>query len=123
MKVVGCTSKTDCWMASAGLLAGKPGGLTSSEALARGLVLVIVNPIPGQEERKSDHFLQEGVEIRCNNLPALAYKIDTLLADHGRLSRMQEAAKRMARPDAASKVVATILQAKQVNASSLPSSN
>jgi processive 1,2-diacylglycerol beta-glucosyltransferase len=71
-----------------------------------------VNPIPGQEERNSDHFLEEGVGIRCNNLPALAYKIDTLLADHDRFSRMQEAARRMARPDAASEVVSTVLGAK-----------
>ena len=100
------------YMAAADLLVGKPGGLTSSEALARGLVLVIINPIPGQEERNSDHFLEEGVEIRCNNLPALAYKIDTLLADPGRFSRMREAAKRMARPNAASEVVSTVLKVK-----------
>ncbi len=112
MTIVGFTKEMDSWMAAADLLVGKPGGLTSSEALARGLVLVIVNPIPGQEERNSDHFLEEGVGIRCNNLPALAYKIDTLLADHRRFSRMQEAARQMARPDAASAVVATVLKGK-----------
>ncbi|HUL29700.1 MAG TPA: glycosyltransferase [Thermodesulfobacteriota bacterium] len=112
MKIVGFTREMDSWMAAADLLVGKPGGLTSSEALARGLVLVIVNPIPGQEERNSDHFLEEGVAIRCNNLPALAYKIDTLLADQERFLRMQQAVKRMARPDAASEVVSTVLKAK-----------
>lgn len=75
-------------------------------------VLRYTNPIPGQEERNSDHFLEEGVGIRCNNLPALAYKIDTLLADKGRFSRMQQAVKRMARPDAASEVVSIVLRPK-----------
>ncbi len=112
MKIVGFTSEMDSWMAAADLLVGKPGGLTSSEALARGLVLVIVNPIPGQEERNSDHFLEEGVGIRCNNLPALAYKIDTLLADGERLLRMQQAVRRMSRPDAAMKVVSTVLKSR-----------
>jgi processive 1,2-diacylglycerol beta-glucosyltransferase len=112
MKIVGFTREMDSWMAAADLLVGKPGGLTSSEALARGLVLVIVNPIPGQEERNSDHFLEEGVGIRCNNLPALAYKIDTLLADEARFSRMQQAVKRMARPEAASEVVSIVLKPK-----------
>ena len=37
----------DEYMAAGDLLVGKPGGLTSSEALARGLVLTIVHPIPG----------------------------------------------------------------------------
>jgi processive 1,2-diacylglycerol beta-glucosyltransferase len=110
MKIIGFTDEMDSWMAASDLLVGKAGGLTSSEALARGLALVIVNPIPGQEERNSDHFLEEGVGIRCNNLPALAHKIDTLLADKERFSRMQQAVKRMARPDAASGVVSTVLR-------------
>lgn len=112
MKVIGFTKEMDSWMAASDLLVGKAGGLTSSEALARGLVLVIVNPIPGQEERNSDHFLEEGVGIRCNNLPALAYKIDTLLADRERFARMQQAAARMAKPSAAREIVSTVLKSR-----------
>ncbi|NWG04308.1 MAG: hypothetical protein HXY44_15755 [Syntrophaceae bacterium] len=37
----------------------------------------------------SEHFLEEGVALRCNHLPALAYKIDHLLSDIERLSRMK----------------------------------
>lgn len=59
-------------LAAADLLLGKPGGLTSSEALARGLALVIVHSIPGQEERNADHLLEAGAALRGNNLPALA---------------------------------------------------
>ena len=95
-------------MAAADLLVGKAGGLTSAEALARGLGLVIVNPIPGQEERNADHFLEEGVAIRCNNIPALAFKIDRLLADKKRFSTMQESAKRLARPHAAEEIASII---------------
>ena len=109
MKIVGFTNEMDSWMAASDLLVGKSGGLTSSEALARGLVLVVVNPIPGQEERNSDHFLEEGVAIRCNNLPALPFKIDTLLSDKERFSRMRQAVKRLARPHAASEIVSIVL--------------
>jgi len=112
MEIIGFTDEMDSWMAASDLLVGKAGGLTGSEALARGLVLVIVNPIPGQEERNSDHFLEEGVGIRCNDLPALAYKIDTLLADGERLLRMRQAVKRMARPNAALEVVSTVLKSR-----------
>ena len=48
----------DEYMSAADLIVGKPGGLTTCEALAKGLVFVIVNPIPGQEERNSDHLLE-----------------------------------------------------------------
>lgn len=109
VKVTGFTGEMEKWMSAADLLVGKAGGLTSAEALARGLVLVIINPIPGQEERNTDHFLEEGVAIRCNNIPALAFKIDSLLANKERLSIMQQAAKRLARPHAAREIVSIIL--------------
>jgi processive 1,2-diacylglycerol beta-glucosyltransferase len=108
MKIVGYTTEMDRWMAAADFLVGKAGGLTSSEALARRLLLIIVNPIPGQEERNSDHFLEEGAAIRCNNLPALAFKIDALLDDPERIARMRGAVQRLAKPDAAAAIVSIV---------------
>src|SRR5205807_6196606 len=100
------------YMAAADLVVGKPGGLTTSEALARDLVYVIVSPIPGQEERNADHLLEEGAAIRCNNLPVLAYKIDRLLDDPARLAAMRANARRLARPHAAHDIVAKLLALK-----------
>jgi len=108
VKIVGFTPEMERWMAASDLLVGKAGGLTSSEALASGLVMVIINPIPGQEERNSDHLLEEGVAVRCNNLPALAYKIDSLLSDKERFDRMRQAVRRLARPNAAADVVSLV---------------
>jgi processive 1,2-diacylglycerol beta-glucosyltransferase len=108
VKIVGFTTEMERWMAASDLLVGKAGGLTSSEALASGVVMVIVNPIPGQEERNSDHLLEGGVAIRCNNLPALAYKIDALLSDKERFDRMRHAVRRLARPNAAADVVSLV---------------
>jgi processive 1,2-diacylglycerol beta-glucosyltransferase len=112
LHVVGYTTEMDEYMAAADLLVGKPGGLTSSEALARGLALVIVHPIPGQEERNADHLLEAGVAIRCNNLPVLAYKIDRLLAEPAHLAAMQANARLLARPHAARDIAATLLGTK-----------
>jgi processive 1,2-diacylglycerol beta-glucosyltransferase len=113
INVIGFTREMDEYMAAADILLGKPGGLTTSEALARGLVFVIVNPIPGQEERNSDHLLEEGVALRCNNLPTLAYKIDTLLDDPGRMKRMQKNARRLAQPSSAQTIVKKLLELNQ----------
>jgi processive 1,2-diacylglycerol beta-glucosyltransferase len=110
LHVVGYTTEMDEYMAAADLLVGKPGGLTSSEALARGLALVVVHPIPGQEERNADHLLEAGVAIRCNNLPALAWKIDRLLDDAERLATMRANARRLARPDAARDIAAALVE-------------
>ena len=108
--LLGFTTEMDELMAAADLFVGKPGGLTTSEALAKGLPMVVINPIPGQEERNSDHLLEEGVAIRCNNLPALAYKIDNLLKTPGKLAWMAENARNLGRPDAAFTVVDRLME-------------
>jgi processive 1,2-diacylglycerol beta-glucosyltransferase len=109
VKPFGYTTEMDELMTAADLVLGKPGGLTTSEALAKGLVFVIVNPIPGQEERNSDHLLEAAVAIRCNNLPTLTYKLDRLLADHKRFATMQANARAMGRPNAAREIVNKLL--------------
>ena len=108
VKVLGYTSEMSTWMAASDLIVGKPGGLTTSEALARGLIMVIVNPVPGQEERNSDHLLEEGAAIRCNNLAALAYKIEALLLDNDRFNNMQNAVQRIRRPHAAFDIASVV---------------
>ena len=98
---VGFTTDMDKYMASADILVGKAGGLTTSEALARALPMALIEPIPGQEERNADHLLEAGAAIRCNNLPAAAWKIATLVDQPEKLRAMKQAARTMAHPGAA----------------------
>jgi processive 1,2-diacylglycerol beta-glucosyltransferase len=83
----------------------KPGGLTTSEVLARGAVMAIVNPIPGQESRNNDYLLENGAAIKVNNIGTLAYKLDCLLEDSARLAQLKANVARLARPRAAFDVV------------------
>jgi len=104
LRAVGFTGEMDQFMAAADLLVGKAGGLTTSEALARGLPMALIEPIPGQEERNADHLLEAGAAIRCNNLPAAAWKIGKLLENPYRMEQMKAAARTMARPRAAAHI-------------------
>src|SRR6266446_8981101 len=101
---LGFTTEMDKYMAAADLMVGKAGGLTTSEALARGLPMALIEPIPDQEERNADHLLEAGAAIRCNNLPAATWKIAALLDDSARLKRMREAARSLGRPGAATAI-------------------
>jgi processive 1,2-diacylglycerol beta-glucosyltransferase len=105
VRILGFTDQIDEWMAAADLVVSKPGGLTTSEALARGAVMVVVNPIPGQESRNSDYLLENGAAIKGNNVATLAYKVDALLADQKRLAQLKANVTRLARPRAAYDVV------------------
>ncbi len=101
LQIIGFTKEMDEWLAMADIVVSKPGGLTTSETLARGAVMAIVNPIPGQESRNSDYLLENGVAIKINNLATLPMKIEQLLHDPERLATMKKRSRLLGKPDAA----------------------
>jgi processive 1,2-diacylglycerol beta-glucosyltransferase len=110
VKVLCFTDQMDELMAAAEVVVSKPGGLTTSEALARGCAMVVVNPIPGQESRNSDFLLENGAAIKINNLPTLSMKLGALLSDPQRLARMRDNARKIAKPQAAFDVAVRALR-------------
>src|SRR5207248_10782763 len=110
VKVLGFTDQMDELMAVADLVVSKPGGLTTSETLARGAAMVIVNPIPGQESRNSDFLLENGAAIKVNNLATLAFKVNELLRESERLAQLKANARRLGKPRAAFDVVERSLE-------------
>lgn len=109
VRVLGFTDKVHEWMRAADVVVTKPGGLTVSEALACGLPMVIMNPIPGQETRNSDYLLEHGAAIKVNNVRLLGHRVGTLLSDGPRLQALRAAAQTIARPHAAREIVADAL--------------
>jgi processive 1,2-diacylglycerol beta-glucosyltransferase len=100
-KVLGFTHHIHELMAVADVIMSKPGGLTTSEVLASGAAMAIVNPIPGQESRNSDYLLEQGAAIKINNLATMAVKLEDLLGSPGKLDAIKANARRIAKPDAA----------------------
>ena len=107
--VIGYTTEMNRWMGAATLLIGKPGGLTISEAMVSCLPMVIVSPIPGQEERNSDQLLEKGMAIKCNDFTTLSYKVEKLLASPEHLEQMRSNALSWGHPYAALTIVRTLL--------------
>ena len=109
-KVLGFTDQMDELMLLADVVVSKPGGLTTSEVLARGAAMAIVNPVPGQESRNSDFLLENGAAIKINNVATLKHKLTELLGDRPRLSRLKENAKKLGRPHAALDIARKVLK-------------
>jgi processive 1,2-diacylglycerol beta-glucosyltransferase len=107
--VLGFTDQIDELMACADLVVSKPGGLTTSETLARGCAMAIVNPIPGQESRNSDFLLENGAAVKINNVATMTHKLTKLLDDDRELNRLKANAKRLGKPRAAYDVAALAL--------------
>ena len=108
-RVLGYTAEMPQLLRDADLFVGKPGGLSASECMAAGLPMVLVNPIPGQEVRNGDYLMEQGAAIRCNTPSTIGWKLDQILGEPGRLQRMQAAAERIGRPDAAAQVLRRLL--------------
>ncbi|BCW54437.1 MULTISPECIES: MGDG synthase family glycosyltransferase [unclassified Arthrobacter] len=108
-RVLGFTAEMPELLRRADLFVGKPGGLAAAECMAAGLPMVLVNPIPGQEVRNGDYLMEQGAAVRCNTPATIGWKIDELLREPGRLQRMQAAARRTGRPDAAADVLTGLL--------------
>lgn len=90
VKVLEYTNKIPELMAISDLVVSKPGGLTTSESLASNLPMIIINPIPGQEEENAE-FLEEkgiGIWIRKNDS---AYEIfKDLFSNPEKLEKMKK---------------------------------
>jgi processive 1,2-diacylglycerol beta-glucosyltransferase len=108
-RVLGFTAEMPQLLRRADLFVGKPGGLSASECMAAGLPMVLVNPIPGREVRNGDYLIEQGAAVRCNITATIGWKIDEVLREPGRLQRMQAAAQRTGRPDAAADVLTGLL--------------
>ena len=101
---VGHTDSMQIYMAAADLMIGKSGGLTSSECLASRLPMLIVNAIPGQEERNANHLLEHGAAL-CGNIRTLTYKLDKIISSPQHLKDMSDAAAEMGNADSARTIV------------------
>lgn len=63
VKILEYTDKVPQLMSISDLVVTKPGGLTTTESLASGLPIVIINPIPGQEEENAAYLEKNKVAI------------------------------------------------------------
>jgi processive 1,2-diacylglycerol beta-glucosyltransferase len=108
--VLGFTNEMHELMMAADLVMTKPGGLTTSEALACGAAMIVVNPIPGQESRNSDFLLENGAAIKMNNLATLTYKLKGLLKEPERIRQLKQNARYLGKPDAAFQIAQAALQ-------------
>ena len=95
-------------MDSADLYLTKPGGLSTSEAAAKGLPMVLVNAVSGCEEYNLRYFTRSGLADTASDPEALAELCICLLSDPERLAAMGEAGKKLPRKNSAELIYASL---------------
>lgn len=98
-------------MSVADLMISKPGGVTTSEAIAMELPLLIFNPLPGQEEDNANYLVQTGIAIRAEDEQDLLLKIDSILYDSFSLLSMRQKTKQFQTKTSSLDALAVILRA------------
>ncbi|MGB2869354.1 MAG: glycosyltransferase [Bacteroidota bacterium] len=88
-------------MDASDVLISKSGGLTSAEAMAKRLPLIVVDPIPGQESRNADIIVEHGAGWKAIDLANLSYKLHSVLKNPKILAHAQRATALLAKPNAA----------------------
>lgn len=89
------------YMHAADAFVTKPGGLSTAEALAAEVPLVLCKPLPGQEERNVKVLTEWGAAVRAKTVADLPRVLMNVLTDSSRRRRMIAAARRYGRPNAA----------------------
>jgi len=109
LRAIGFTGEMEKLMAAADLVVTKPGGLTISECLALGRPMLLISPIPGQEEHNAGFLMEQGAAWLAYDTIGLRYKVGLLMREPARLAAMAECSRRLGRPDAARAVLERVL--------------
>ena len=98
--VLGFTDKVPELMSASDFVITKPGGLTSTECLAMCKPMIIINPIPGQEEQNSIYFTNNGTAVRTYKNEPLEHVLDIVMNNPKRVEQMVEMCKIIGKPNA-----------------------
>ncbi len=96
----GYTDKISLLMDASDCIVSKPGGLTTSEALAKRLPMIICNPIPGQEDRNAEFLLNAGVAVTLSKTASLSDVVYQLFHNPERIELMKKNIDLIRRPHA-----------------------
>jgi processive 1,2-diacylglycerol beta-glucosyltransferase len=110
VKIFGHTRSIARLMDAADLLVSKPGGLTTAESLAKGLPMMMISPIPGQEERNARFLLRHGAAERVAGAEDLARRVEFLLERPDAMRRRRERTMSLGRPRAAFDAAEAVLE-------------
>jgi processive 1,2-diacylglycerol beta-glucosyltransferase len=101
LRLMGFVTYVDDIIAASDLVITKAGGLIISEVLARGIPLVIFDPIPGHEEWNADFVVSNGAGVQLRMAQSVPATVAHLIHNPPLLGHMRTRAFAIARPHAA----------------------
>lgn len=109
IKVLPFTDKVPELMSISDLVITKPGGLTVSESLASHLPLIVINPIPGQEEENAEFLEKAGCAVWLKKGLDTNDILSSILNSGDKLKNMKENSIKLAKGSSTEDICKTIL--------------
>ena len=109
VRVLPFTDKVPELMSISSVVITKPGGLTTTESLVSNLPIIVINPLPGQEEENA-LFLEQnnvGVWIRKDDNPEVI--LSQIFNSPNKLAEMKEHTKLLAKPNSTKQICDTLV--------------
>ena len=106
----GFVHNVEVMMSASDCIVSKPGGLTVSEALAKNLPMLLVDPIPGHEERNVEFLVNNGMAALVTKHFPIDEAVYELFANPTRLQTVRQTMKAVAHPDATERLADFVLQ-------------
>lgn len=101
---LGFIDNVDEYMDASDAIITKPGGLTTSEALAKKIPLILSDPLPGQEDRNIEFLVNTGVAINITPTFPLENALYQIFDSNWRCKHIMDAVENLAKPNAASDI-------------------
>ena len=109
VKVLGFTNQIPELMSISDLVVTKPGGMTTTESLASNLPMIVINPIPGQEEENAEFLEEKGIAIWLKKDDNISEILDNLFNNPDKLLEMKNNTKLLAHPDSTENICNILL--------------
>ena len=109
LKVLGYVRQIDELMEISDLLISKPGGLTTAEALSKGIPMIVVDSIAGQERRNKKLLLEKGLAFDLEKTEDLSSFIHRFFNNSFNRKTWMEKTKKLARPEASYEIAIKVM--------------
>ena len=110
VKILEYTDKVPELMSISDLVVTKPGGLTTTESLASGLPIVVINPIPGQEEENATYLEENKVAIWIKKDDNVEEILNNLFENTDKIQEMKIRARLIAKKNSTKDICKILLQ-------------
>ena len=110
VRVLDYTNQVPELMSISTIVVTKPGGLTTSESLASDLPLLVINPIPGQEEENAEFLEAHNVAVWLKKKDDPDTVIQELFSNPQKLEEMKQNSKLLAKKNSTKDICEIIME-------------